>query len=60
MAVNLNLSNLSPEEILQVNTVLARNAQLSNTDQKRTKWLKFSTFGSRRELQKLYGFEVRN
>lgn len=56
-SMKLNLTNLTSDEILQINSVLLRNQQLSKTELKRTKWLKFSSFGSSRELQKLHGFE---
>ena len=41
----LNMAGLTADEILAINSVLARDAVLRKTEDKRVKWLKFKTIG---------------
>lgn len=41
----LNMAGLTADEILAINSVLARDAVLRKKEDKRVKWLKFKTIG---------------
>ena len=42
----LDLAGLTADEVLAINSVLARDADLRKREDKRIKWLKFKTVGS--------------
>ena len=46
---SIDLAGLSAEEVIKINSVLARDEKLLNLDQKRLKNLKYRTIGTKDE-----------
>ena len=54
--ISVDLSGLSAEEILKINSVLERNERVRRQESQRCRQIKFATFANKKDFQRISRF----